>query len=340
MKILINGAGRIGRTLTRLLIDTKKINSIIINDPFLNINNLEYLLKYDSSYGKLNFDIKNNKNFLTINKKKIIIIKNKSLFTKKNLKILNSVNLVVDSSGIKKNHHQAKEISSKVKGKILITHTYENADFHHIFGVTEYKKTNLAKIISCSICDAVAIGPLLKILDNNFSIKKGNIVTLHPWLSYQNLNDGISRSFAYPGEVIENFALGRASTEALIPKNTSCIKALKYFFPKIEKKIMSMSIRVPTPVVSSAIINLELDEQTNSIELSKILKSYKNKQKQKIFEINNEQIVSKDIISNPHSLIIDQRWTLINNFNCRFFIWYDNEFGYSSRVKDLILKII
>ncbi len=195
-------------------------------------------------------------------------------------------------------------------------------------------------MISCSICDAIAIGPLLKVIETNFMISKGNIVTLHPWLSYQNLNDGISRSFAYPGEIVENFALGRASTEALIPKNTSCIKALKHFFPKIEKKITSMSVRVPTPVVSSAIINLELEKKTNLLEISKIFKIYKKNQKYKIFEINNEQIISKDIISNPHSLIIDQRWTKVNNFNCRFFIWYDNEFGYSSRVKDLILKII
>ena len=101
-----------------------------------------------------------------------------------------------------------------------------------------------------------------------------------------------------------------------------------------------MSVRVPTPVVSSAIINLELEKKTNLLEISKIFKIYKKNQKYKIFEINNEQIISKDIISNPHSLIIDQRWTKVNNFNCRFFIWYDNEFGYSSRVKDLILKII
>ena len=91
-------------------------------------------------------------------------------------------------------------------------------------------------MISCSICDAIAIGPLLKVIETNFMISKGNIVTLHPWLSYQNLNDGISRSFAYPGEIVENFALGRASTEALIPKNTSCIKALKHFFSEDRKK--------------------------------------------------------------------------------------------------------
>ena len=132
MKILINGAGRVGRTLIRLLLDIKKIKSIIINDPFLNINNLEYLIKYDSSYGKLNLKINNRKSFLTIKEKKIILINDKNLFVKKNLKILNSVNLIVDSSGIKRNHNQAKEISLKINKKILITHTYDNADFHHI----------------------------------------------------------------------------------------------------------------------------------------------------------------------------------------------------------------
>ena len=111
-------------------------------------------------------------------------------------------------------------------------------------------------LISSSICDAVAISPILNLINNNFKINNGTILTLHPWLAYQNLVDGPSRSFAYPGEIVENFSLGRASTEALISKKTSCVYAIDNVMPGMINKISSMSFRVPTQIVSSAYIYL------------------------------------------------------------------------------------
>lgn len=332
MNILVNGAGRIGRNLIRRLIFSKKHRLNQINDPYLTIENLAYLINYDSIYGKFSHKVKIKDNYLIAGYKKILFTRDKDLL-KKNIK---KIDLIIDSSGLKKNHNLLK----KRNQKSIITHTYEKSDIQIIYGINEksYNKKK-HKIISSSICDAVAIGPIINLLHSNFNIINGSITTLHPWLSYQNLMDGPSRSYAYPGKFIENFALGRASTETLIPKSTSCVDALIESMPSIKNKFISMSVRVPTQIVSSAIINLNFESEINNSMILRKINNFINKQKTNIISLNKDQCVSKDFIANEYSCIIDERWLETKNKSLRLFVWYDNEYGYSSRVLDL-LKII
>lgn len=337
MNILINGTGRIGRILLRLIIQNKRFENVYVNDPNFNIHSLEYLLKFDSIYGKLKYKISRSKSFLKINGIKLIFTDKKNIYLQKYLK---KIHIIVDSSGIKLNHENILKISKKEKKNFLITHTFNKADYHHIFGINKSKSMKNKKVISCSICDAVASGPIINMIENRYKIVKGNLLTLHPWLSYQNLNDGISRSYAYPGKIIENFALGRASTEGLIPKKTSCIDALKYFIPKISKKFDSLSVRVPTPVVSAAIINIETKNKMTNENFYKNINILIKQYNEKIIQLNDDQIISKDVLANPYSAVLDKRWTQIKKNKSRIFLWYDNEFGYASRVNDLIEYLI
>lgn len=337
MNITINGAGRIGRCLIRKIVSIDKINLLQINDPYLTAENLAYLLKYDSVYGKFKYPIRVDKNILYIRKKKILFTRELNFLEKK---FPNDLSVLIDSSGIKKNHEKSLKLKKKKNLKVLITHTFDKADIQIIYGVNEnkYNKNN-HQIISTSICDAVAIAPILNLIDKKFKLNNGSILTLHPWLGYQNLVDGPSRSFAYPGEVIENFSLGRASTEALIAKKTSCVDAMNRVIPGLSKKLSSMSFRVPTQIVSSAYIYLSFKEKINLKNLFLEINNFIKMQKNNIFVINREQCISKDFIANDYSTIIDERWIEVKNNNLRLLLWYDNEFGYSSRVIDLIKKI-
>ena len=338
MKILINGFGRIGKSCTRQIIANEIAEEIHINDPAYNIDSLEYLIKYDSIYGKLDHPIIKRKNLLIIKNIKITFSQSNIFQNKSKIK---KYNFFIESSGVEKNYEEIKNFNKQIKTncKFIITHAYGSVDHHNIFGITENNLKKKHNLFSSSICDAVAIGPVLNLLDRSLKIIDGNILTLHPWLGYQNLLDGISRSFAYPGKIIENFALGRASTTNLIPKTTSCLNALNYVMPGIKKKITSMSVRVPTAIVSAAIINLNFKNKTSKKEVIKLFENSVKKQKNKILSLEYDQIVSGDIIKNEYSAVVDMRWLDVNKNKCRIYLWYDNEYGYTNKVLDLIKNI-
>ena len=337
IRVGINGFGRIGRAIFKIISNQNNILVTHINDINPSIENLAYLLKYDSIYGQFySEEIKVNENLL---KFKDNLIKVTNLKDIDQVDWDNSeVDMVIDSSGVVSNYELAKNLlSTKIK-KVIITHSTNIADKTIIFGVNEQKYNSKSdNVISSSICDANAIAPVLNLINEFNNIKSGSVTTLHPWLGYQNLSDGPCRSFAYSGEIYSNFSLGRASTETLIPKTTSCVNATLDVLPELEGKLISMSYRVPTPVVSSAILHLNLKSKTSLYEIDLMIKKRIEKQKNNIFSINYEPLTSKDFVKNNHSLIVDQRWTEIdNNNNLRIMLWYDNEWGYSSRVVDLI----
>ena len=198
---------------------------------------------------------------------------------------------------------------------------------------------NKNKIISSSICDTVAFSPLYKIINDKFNILNGNLITLHPWLQYQNLLDGKSAAWSIPGDTFSQYALGRSSVQNLIPKSTSAINAAELVIPKIKEKIKSISFRVPTNIVSGAILNINIKKNTNINQINKIFSDYEKKQKTKILNLNKEPLTSLDFIGEKYSLILDSRWTQVNKKNIQFVFWYDNEIGYSSKVVDIIDKI-
>ena len=335
INIGINGLGRIGRVLLRQILRSKSLQLVAINEINPDVENIAYLIKYDSTYGKLDENLTLKKNILHINKNKIKIFNNPNIdqVDWKGSK----VDFLIDCSGVKKNLSLSRKLRHKVKN-VIVTNSpgSKYVDNTLIYGVNEQNfKKSKDFIISSSICDATALAPILKIINNLFIIKKGFVTTLHPWLGYQNLLDGPSKSYAVPGKIIDNYALGRASPNILIPKNTSAVKATYEVLPNLKNKFLANSFRIPTNIISSADVVLELEKEPDKNQL---IKKIKNNYKKIIF-LNQDALVSSDFIKSEFSASLDLRFLNTLNNHLKFTIWYDNEWGYSSKVLDLIKKI-
>ena len=333
LNIAINGFGRIGRALTKINEEFHKFNLVLINDLNPNIENLAYLLRYDSTYGNLNSKIKISKKNIFINNKKIEITSNKNI--EKLILAKYNVDILIDASGVNFSKNQYLNLLKKQKlKKIIITHSSSNSDIEIIMGLNESKLKDSHSIISSSICDANAISHIVKFIDDNYEINTGNITTLHHWLSYQNLVDGSSLSVSNPSLIWDDFALGRASANNIIPKNTTAVKAIEKVLPKIKNKLSSFSYRTPTDIVCSADLTFFLKKK---IALSsfkkKIINQFSNS---KYFHINNESLVSIDYKKMSQSLSIDMKWICVNKNMVKVILWYDNEWGFSNRVYNLL----
>jgi len=334
LRIGINGLGRIGRQLFKLASNEEDIQIVGINEINPDINNWAYMLNFDSIYGKSENKVKAINNNLVINKNKI---RTSSCSSIKDIPIEEwDIDILVDCTGILENVINSKYlIKNKKTKKILITHSPEEVDFTMILGVNENqyndKKHN---IVASSICDATAIAPVTKIVNDLFNIENGFVTTLHPWLSYQNLMDGPSSSWSVPGKVYHHYALGRSAISGLIPKPTSAMDAVFKVLPQLNSsKVGSFSYRTPTQIVGSADITYYLEKKVSKSTLLDIFYEYEESQKYPILKITDEPLISNDYIGEKYSAILDLRWfEVIDNKLIKLVLWYDNELGYSYNV--------
>lgn len=335
MRVLLNGLGRIGRAIVRINLENDYFELTAINDINPDNKNMAYLLKYDCTYGKLPNQINSDESCIYIDNYKIRVSHESEI----NDVDLTDIDVVIEASGVQKNIDQIDKMAaaSTVK-RFIITNVNSKKAKNIIFGVNEKQLENMdEKILSSSICDAVSLGPIYGIIAKNFKIESGFLVTLHPWLSYQNLLDGPAKSWSQPGDVYSHYALGRASTQSLIPKSTSAIQALGNVFPEALDTVCSFSYRTPTQIVSSAVLTLVLDRSTTTEELLGLFQDTESKQQFHILETTDEPLISMDYVKNDHSAMIDTRWIQVKNGNhIELVYWYDNEWGYSSRIVDMI----
>ena len=204
-----------------------------------------------------------------------------------------------------------------------------------ILGVNENQYNDQKhNIVASSICDATAIAPVTKIVNDLFNIENGFVTTLHPWLSYQNLMDGPSSSWSVPGKVYHHYALGRSAISGLIPKPTSAMDAVFKVLPQLNSsKVGSFSYRTPTQIVGSADITYYLEKKVSKSTLLDIFYKYEKSQKYPILKITDEPLISNDYIGEKYSAILDLRWLeVIDNKLIKLVLWYDNELGYSYNV--------
>ena len=335
--IAINGFGRIGRAITKINQKYDLFNLVFINDINPHLENLSYLFKYDSTYGKFEGDVSVSNNELIINNIR------SHCYSYKDLKEIpwenHSVDLLIDSSGVSSNIKDGKKlIKDKKLKKIIVTHSNNDVDKEIIMGVNDSEITSEDEIFSSSICDANALAHIMKWIDEEFIIENGSLTTLHPWLSYQNLVDGSSISFSNPGVIWTDFALGRSSVRNLIPKDTTAMTAVEKILPGLKGKIVSFSYRVPTDIVASSDITLNLKKK---IDLKKLNTFLEKKTKESSYiKINKESLVSLDYAKQELSAFIDSQWTKVSGNLIKIVLWYDNEWGYSARVLDLAKKIL
>jgi len=340
IRIGINGFGRIGRAIYRINQKKQLFDIVVVNDINPDIKNMVYLLQYDSTYGRYDEKIEHNDNQIFVGSDSFQVYHEE--------KILNvpwekhDIDIVIDSSGVRSNLYPMLNDKSSVKN-FIITNAPSGFDQIKtiIFGVNETQcDPNKNKVFSASICDTIALAPIINLIQRTHNIETGFLVTLHPWLTYQNLLDGPSASWSQPGDIFSHYALGRASTENLIPKSTSAIIAAENVFPDLSKKIQSFSYRTPTKIVSSAVLILLLDEKITKSQLQTRFQKYEKTQEYKVIHNSIEPLTSLDYCGQEYSAIIDHRWTKIEKgVHLKLVYWYDNEWGYSSRVADLVKLI-
>jgi glyceraldehyde 3-phosphate dehydrogenase len=241
---------------------------------------------------------------------------------------------VIDSSGVEGNALSYRDIKGDAPSHVIVTHTFAEADFTLVFGVNEELfDPSQHRIISSSICDAGAIAPVLKQISDRYGLNQCFITTLHPWLPYQNITDGPICSEAYPKLWHGYYPLGRASVGALIPKPTTVGQVLESLIPVMKGRISSMSYRAPTSVVASADISIVTSSSVNTQHLRALLISLNGS----LVRCSNEMLVSVDYKGETASAIIDLRWLeVLNEHYVKLVLWYDNEWGYSARVIDIL----
>jgi glyceraldehyde 3-phosphate dehydrogenase len=338
MRIGINGFGRIGRAILRINLEKNYFDIVHINDINPDINNLAYLIKFDSTYGKLTNKVKVEKNKLIIDGNEIVVTHENSISDVDWRS--SSVDILIDSSGVDMNLNNASKLKSQGIMQYICTNSpaKEKVDKTIIMGVNEetIDLDNDFKI-AASICDANAFVPVTNLLENNYGIEHGFLTTLHPWLGYQNLLDGPSVSYSSPGEIHDDYTLGRSSFGTLIPKTTSTIIASCKVLESLNGKFLSFSYRVPTMIVGSGDASIKLKKKTSTGEVRELFNQAQRDQKYKIYYNNSKNLISSDFIRSEYSVIVDQRWLHVNHDNyIKVVMWYDNEWGYSARIIDLV----
>tara|TARA_Y100000310_G_scaffold345402_1_gene464514 strand:+ start:22280 stop:23335 length:1056 start_codon:yes stop_codon:yes gene_type:complete len=339
LRVGINGFGRIGRAIFRINLLAREFDVVLINDINPDNKNIAYQLKYDCTYGALDSNIEGGHKGVKVNETEIPIF-HKTLIDEVPWKDF-GVDLVIDASGVSENVRLAHNL--KHHGiRCIVTHSPDKdaVDRHIIMGVNEEILTKDDWVISSSICDSTAFSPVMKVLQENFGIEEGTLTTLHPWLAYQNLVCGPSRSYASPGTIYRKYALGRGSIGNLIPKQTSCIPASEKVLDFLNGKFMSHSFRVPTAIVSCADFTVKLVKETTTEEVIQLFKNKASEQRLKIFHNNFDPLISSDYTKSSYSANIDHEFTQVNARNSlKMVLFYDNEWGYSSRVVDLVSYI-
>ena len=321
--ICVNGMGRIGRAIFRLCCSRKSISCVHINEPFASIDAIVYFLKYDSLYGKFNGEI------VIVDEHSIeIVVDNRRFLTTVShydnvsdlLAGTQGVDCYIDATGNTSNYNIYKEHGVKC----IFTCCLNNESHEIIDTVNDLELNSTSSVLSASICDAVAIAPVLKAIYSCTEANNTIITTMHPALGYQKVIDN------YPGRGI-NKSLGRQYIESIIPKRTSVEGVLKKFFPS--QAIRCMSFRIPTESVCVADITIHSNA---IIDLKKIVEELR---KNNGIEFSTEDLVSIDFKGNQSSACVDMRWTeIVNDHILKLVIWYDNEFGYSSRLLNLVEK--
>ena len=325
IRIGINGMGRIGRMIVRSIVETKNKNLEIkhINNR-TSAEQCSKLIKYDSIHGEFKADVNFRKDSLILNKKKIFFTQETDL---NNINWRKSkADIVFECTG--KFNSKEKLLPHLKNGakKVIVSAPCKNADKTVVFGVNEPKINNTDRIISAASCTTNCLAPVAHVLHNNFKIEKGFMTTIHAFTSDQRILDNSHRD---PRRA-------RAASLSIVPTSTGASKAIGEIIPSLKGKLEGVAMRVPTPNVS-LIEFIFCTQKKLAIEtINLAFKRFSTKNKKKILDVTNEDLVSIDFNHNPASAIIDANLTkVIGQYMGKISAWYDNEWGFSNRMIDI-----
>jgi glyceraldehyde 3-phosphate dehydrogenase len=324
-RIAINGFGRIGRMVFRKAILDEGLDIIAVNASYPSTT-LAHLLKYDTIHGKFDGEIVAEDDALVVNGRRVQLINNRD---PKQLpwKELN-IDIVVEATG-KFNERDKAALHLEAGAKrVILSAPGKNEDATIVMGVNE-EVLNLDKhfVISNASCTTNCLGPVAKVLNQKFGIDNGLMTTVHSYTNDQNNIDNPHK----------DLRRARACGASIIPTTTGAAKALSIVLPELKGKLHGMALRVPTPDVSLVDLVVDLNRDVTVDEINEAFSEAAENEFKGIIEFTNEPLVSVDFTTNPHSAIIDGLSTMvINNRKVKVLAWYDNEWGYSNRVVDLV----
>jgi glyceraldehyde 3-phosphate dehydrogenase len=327
MRIAINGFGRIGRLVFKAAQGTN-LEFVGIND-LTDARTLAHLLKYDSIHGKFPGDISADGSDLVVNGKKIPITAEKDP-TKLPWKALN-VDIVLECTGRFRTKDECQKHLDAGAKKVLISAPAKNHDGTFIPGINEnlYDK-NKHTVISIGSCTTNCLAPVAKVLLDNFGIVKGFMTTIHSYTNDQMLLDGPHK----------DLRRARAAAMSMIPTTTGAAKAISEVIPALKGKMDGVAIRVPTPDASIVDLAVVLEKETTAEEINAAMKKAATSGPLvKALEYCEDPVVSTDIIGNTHGSVFDSELTAVQGNLAKVFSWYDNEWGFSNRMIDM-LKIM
>ena len=330
-RISINGFGRIGRNFFRALSEKypNDIEVVSINDLF-EPKYLAYVLKYDSIFGRFQGTVESKENALVVNGKEIPITAERDPANLPHSS--NNIDVAVECTGFfTKREGAAKHLEAGAK-RVLISAPAVNPDFTVVIGCNDDKLTNEHKIISMASCTTNCLGPIVKVLNDNYKIQSGIMTTIHSYTGDQRTVDT-----ARAGDPVKMIR-GRGAAANILPTSTGAAKAIGVVFPELNGKLDGIAMRVPTPDGSVVDLKCNVEKSVTATDINNKMKEYANGQLKGILEYTDDAIVSSDIIGNPASSIFSSLWTKVIGSMVGVVSWYDNEWGFSNRMADLIVQ--
>ena len=325
----INGFGRIGRSVFRILSDRDDINVVAINDLFEN-EQLAYLLKYDTVMGIFRKTVEATEDALHVDDQKIVMTehRNPAEIPWKEL----AVDVVIESTGVfREKAGLEKHLAAGARKVLLTVPAKDEIDATIVLGVNDDVLKAEHCIVSNASCTTNCLAPLAKVIDESFGLEEGFITTVHAYTNDQRLADVPHK----------DFRRSRAAGENIIPTTTGAARAVGKVLPRLQGKLDGLAMRVPVPDGSIVDLVCRLTEKPSVEDVNQAVQAAADGPMQKVLEYSEAPLVSSDIIGNPHSSIFDALSTSsLQDGYLRVVSWYDNEWGYSNRVVDLIDKMM
>lgn len=326
IKVGINGFGRIGRSVLRIGLEREGIEFVGIND-ISDSKTLAHLFKYDSIFGTFNGEVKSENGHILIDGKPLRV------FSERNPADIPwqdvGAEIVAESSGIFTTKEAASaHLGDTVKKVVITAPGKSDIDFTTVLGANEdeYDKDS-HNIISNASCTTNCFSMIVKVLHENFGIKQGQMTTVHSYTNDQQILDAPHK----------DLRRARAAALSIIPTSTGAAKAINIIYPELEGKLSAVALRVPTSDVSVVDFTCEVEKGTSAEEVNEKFKEASEGALKGYLRYSDEQLVSSDFVGDPHSAILDAPLTSVVGGNLVKVIgWYDNEYGYSARVVDLI----
>ena len=325
MKIGINGFGRIGRQIFRVLHERGMGDSVVLINDLTSNETLAQLLKYDSNYGKFSGEVSADADNLIVDGRNIKVteIRDPAEIPWGE----NGVDIVVESTGFfRKRADAAKHISAGAK-KVLISAPSPDSDFDIMMGVNAYQyDADSGDVISNASCTTNSLAAVMKIMDDTFGVEQAMMTTIHSYTNDQNILDAPH----------SDLRRARNAATNIIPTTTGAAKAVGKVLPQFQGIFDGMAVRVPTPTGSLSDVTLLLKKEASAEEINKAVRDGVAGPYEGIVEYSEDPLVSSDIVGNPHSAIFDSQLTKTMGKMAKILVWYDNEWGYSNRMVDVL----